>query len=63
MIYGERVRLRVYELNQRAIRAYEKAGFTREGCMRQGVYKNGRYQDVFLMSVLCSEWDAQSRMK
>lgn len=54
-----RVSLRVYADNARAIRAYEKAGFVLEGRMRQAVYKQGRYQDVLLMSVLRQEWDAQ----
>jgi len=55
-----RVFLRVHEPNKRAIRAYERAGFVREGCMRQAVFKDGRYQDVIIMSVLRSEWSAAS---
>jgi len=54
-----RIFLRVHEPNKRAARAYEKAGFVREGCMRQAVFKHGRYQDVLLMSVLRSEWDSR----
>lgn len=56
-----RVFLRVYETNQRAIRSYEKAGFVREGCMRQGFYQNGKYHDVLLMGILRSEWDSLNR--
>jgi len=52
-----RVFLRVYSNNLRAVRAYEKAGFIFEGTMRQAVYKKGAYQDVHIMSVLRSEWD------
>jgi diamine N-acetyltransferase len=52
-----RIYLRVYETNPRAIRAYEKVGYVHEGCMRQSVYKHGKYIDVHLMSVLRSEWD------
>ena len=52
-----RVFLRVYADNLRAIRSYEKAGFVLEGTLRQAVYKNGRYEDVHIMSVLRSEWD------
>ena len=51
-----RVWLQVYEKNQRAIRAYEKAGFVHEGKYRQGHYQHGRYYDVYLMSVLKGEW-------
>jgi diamine N-acetyltransferase len=52
-----RVFLRVYSDNLRAIRSYEKAGFVPEGTMRQAVYKKGRYGDIHIMSVLRSEWD------
>jgi diamine N-acetyltransferase len=52
-----RVVLRVYDNNRRAIRAYEKAGFTHEGTLRQAAYKNGAYHDLHVMSVLRSEWD------
>ena len=53
-----RVYLRVYAENKRAIRTYEKAGFVHEGRMRQAVYKHGAYSDVLYMSVLREEWDA-----
>jgi len=56
-----RVFLRVHEPNKRAIRAYEKAGFIKEGCLRQAVFKNGSYQDMFIMSVLRSEWEANRK--
>lgn len=51
-----RICLRVYETNPRAVRSYEKAGFTHEGRQRQGTYKDGKFIDVLLMSVLRSEW-------
>lgn len=51
-----RIYLRVYASNLRAIRAYEKAGFVHEGRMRQAEYRNGVFDDVLLMSVLRSEW-------
>ncbi len=52
-----RVYLRVYANNLRAIRCYEKTGFVLEGRMRQAQYQNGEYLDILLMSVLRSEWD------
>ena len=52
-----RVFLRVYAYNQRAVRAYEKAGFILEGTMRQAVYKHGKFGDVNFMSVLRSDWE------
>ena len=51
-----RICLRVYEENMRAIRAYEKAGFVHEGRMRQAEFRDGKYLDVLLMSVLRPEW-------
>jgi diamine N-acetyltransferase len=53
-----RIFLRVFETNKRAIRSYEKAGFVHEGRMRQAQYRNGKYEDVLLMSVLRPEWQA-----
>jgi len=54
-----RMYLRVYETNLRAIRAYEKAGFVHEGRLRQALYADGKYHDGLVMSVLRSEWDAR----
>jgi RimJ/RimL family protein N-acetyltransferase len=51
-----RVYLRVFDYNKRAIRAYEKLGFVLEGRMRQAEFYNGVYVDVLFMSILQSEW-------
>jgi RimJ/RimL family protein N-acetyltransferase len=53
-----RVWLHVYEYNERGIRAYEKAGFKREGVLRQACYRDGRYWDTIVMAVLRDEWQA-----
>jgi RimJ/RimL family protein N-acetyltransferase len=58
-----RIYLRVYSTNPRAMRAYEKAEFVLEGTMRAGVYKNGKYADVHFMSVLSSEWEARREIE
>jgi RimJ/RimL family protein N-acetyltransferase len=50
-----RIFLHVFENNPRAIRAYEKAGFTLEGRERQAEYMDGEYIDVLRMSLLKSE--------
>ncbi|HNN12662.1 MAG TPA: GNAT family protein [Anaerolineales bacterium] len=55
--------LRVYAGNVRAVRSYEKAGFVLEGRLREAVYKNGKYDDVLIMSVLRSEWMAKMKEK
>lgn len=51
-----RIALEVYDSNPRAIHTYEKAGFVLEGRKRQATYRNGKYSDVLIMSVLRSEW-------
>ena len=52
-----RVSLRVYGNNPRAIKAYQKAGFVEEGVLREGHFHDNEYLDVILMSVLRSEWE------
>ena len=47
-----RVYLHVFETNPRAIRAYEKAGFTLEGRERQAEFRDGKFIDVLRMSRL-----------
>jgi RimJ/RimL family protein N-acetyltransferase len=50
-----RVSLEVFEDNVPALRAYEHAGFVREGLKREAVYKDGRYRSVVVMGVLRGE--------
>ena len=50
-----RIYLRVLETNPRAIRAYEKAGFTHEGRQRQAEFRDGKYIDMLVMSMLMDE--------
>jgi len=52
-----RVWLDVHASNVGAQRAYEKAGFRVEGVQRQAIYRDGRYADMLLMSVLREEWE------
>lgn len=53
-----RIALTVYEFNPRGMRAYEKAGFRREAVLRQEVYSQGRFWDVYMMGILRADWDA-----
>jgi RimJ/RimL family protein N-acetyltransferase len=53
-----RIALRVFENNPRAIRSYEKAGLVHEGKLRQAHYQSGKYIDVLVMSILRSEWSS-----
>ncbi len=52
-----RVSLEVYAFNPRAQRAYEKAGFVREGVRRDALRFDGGFVDSVLMSVLAPEWE------
>jgi RimJ/RimL family protein N-acetyltransferase len=54
-----RLWLRVFETNQRAIRSYEKAGFTLEGKFREAQFLDGKYVDVMIMSMLHSGWQSE----
>lgn len=51
-----RIFLEVFETNPRAIRVYEKAGFKLEVRQRQDEYKNGKYIDVLMMSIIRDEF-------
>lgn len=51
-----RLGLRVFSFNQRAIRLYEKVGFTREGSARQSLFRGGSWHDVIYMGILQNEY-------
>jgi RimJ/RimL family protein N-acetyltransferase len=51
-----RVALDVFEYNPRAIRCYEKVGFTREGSVRGFLERDGRRWDLVFMGILREEW-------
>ncbi len=51
-----RVALRVFAHNFRAIGCYQKAGFVHEGCLRQAVFRNGQFVDEYIFSILREDW-------
>lgn len=51
-----RVQLHVWTENLRGIRAYEKAGFVREGRLREAMRHDGQYCDFYVMGILDHEW-------
>ncbi len=55
-LYLNRIELNVVSSNKAAIRVYEKAGYQREGLMRQAGFYDGKFMDKVLMSVIASEW-------
>jgi RimJ/RimL family protein N-acetyltransferase len=63
-VFGEtdanRLDLDVFLDNERARRAYARAGFREEGVLREWHrHPDGRFSDVRLMSVLRREWEAR----
>ena len=53
-----RIALYVFEFNERAIRAYRRAGFVIEGRSRESILRDGRWWDELAMSVLVTDWQA-----
>lgn len=51
-----RIELTVLSNNERAIALYEKIGFKREGIKRKARYKNGKFVDMILYSLLKDEY-------
>ena len=56
-LHLNRVQLHVYEYNLRAMRAYEKVGFRREGTLQQEHIHDGRFWDTVVMAILREEWE------
>ncbi len=52
-----KLQLHVHDYNERARACYRKCGFVEEGIMRQHFYKNGKYTDYIIMSILKKEYD------
>jgi RimJ/RimL family protein N-acetyltransferase len=53
-----RVSLRVFDYNPRAIASYERCGFKREGVLRQDKFLGGKYHDTIAMGILAHEFRA-----
>ena len=51
-----RVWLKVLQQNKRAIKVYENLGFKKEGVLREAAYKQGKYHNFLLMSILQREF-------
>ena len=51
----QRIQLHVWAKNERGIRAYERAGFEREGTLRRAMFHGGSYEDFLVMARLRPE--------
>jgi RimJ/RimL family protein N-acetyltransferase len=49
----------IFAFNQRSLRAFEKAGFRREGVARQCYLWHGAFQDQVMVSILREEYQSQ----
>jgi RimJ/RimL family protein N-acetyltransferase len=56
-----RIMLTVFASNIAGIKVYTKAGFKEEGVMRQANYRDGKYHDVIVMSILRPEWEQRQQ--
>lgn len=54
----ERIYLHVFEDNVRAITAYLRAGFVKEGLARRAAFVGGSWRDIVLMGLLRGDWRA-----
>lgn len=52
-----RIMLTVSEPNTGGMKAYKKAGFKEEGRLRQASYRDSKYHDKIVMSILKQEWE------
>lgn len=59
-LHLHRLELDVFSFNPRAEKAYLKAGFKREGVLRDAVKDGDNYADDILMAILEDEWKAMS---
>lgn len=51
-----RIMLTVSVPNKGGVKAYERAGFVLEGRFREAAFRNGKYHDKLVMSILKSEY-------
>jgi len=57
-LHLHRVSLGVFDFNHSAIACYEKAGFTKEGLLRDSSKVGDNYWNMWEMSILDHEWSA-----
>jgi len=53
-----KIKLYVFSFNKRAIRSYEKCGFKTEATLKEELYRDGQYQDVYIMSIFKKDFES-----
>jgi len=56
-----RVCLKVYADNTRAVKLYERCGFSAEGTLREAQFEGGSFKDLLVMSLLRREFKSKKR--
>ncbi|MDH6368093.1 MULTISPECIES: GNAT family protein [unclassified Breznakia] len=62
-LHLHRLSLDVFSFNIRAYKAYTKAGFKREGVLRDAVFDGKKYADDILMAILEDEWKELKKLE
>ncbi len=52
-----RINSGAFAFNERSLRMHLRVGFKEEGCQREWVFKNGKFQDHVIFGMLRSEWE------
>lgn len=59
-LHLHRISASILSHNERAVRCFEKSGFSREGLQREAFFARGRYWDVIQMGILEREFEKRN---
>lgn len=57
-----KIKINVFSFNKNAIKLYESIGFTLDGVLREEIFKANAFHDMYLYSLLKSEWEIPSNL-
>lgn len=57
----QRMYAHCFSRNIASARVLEKIGMTREGCLRQDIYKWDRFEDIYIYSILRHEYEVMNK--
>jgi diamine N-acetyltransferase len=58
-----RLYLEIFADNEKAIKLYENCGFSKEGILRDKIFKDGKFRDVMVMSIIADNTISSPRCK